>query len=78
VEQNDEINLVQAASDGDVDSFNRLCEHYYPAITAIAYSQLFDRGLAEDAGLGLGSFLIPAGFIIRKRCKRKKVKANLN
>jgi len=49
VEQNDEINLVQAASDGDIDSFSRLCERYYPAITAIAYSQLFDRGLAEDA-----------------------------
>ena len=49
VEQNDEINLVQAASNGDIDSFSRLCERYYPAITAIAYSQLFDRGLAEDA-----------------------------
>ena len=49
MEQNDEINLVQAASNGDIDSFSRLCERYYPAITAIAYSQLFDRGLAEDA-----------------------------
>jgi len=49
VKDNTETNLVQAASNGDADSFSRLCERYYPAMVAIAYSQLADRGLAEDA-----------------------------
>ena len=49
VKDNTETNLVQAASNGDADSFGRLCERYYPAMVAIAYSQLADRGLAEDA-----------------------------
>jgi RNA polymerase sigma factor (sigma-70 family) len=48
VKQNEEI-LIQAAAAGDVESFNRLCERYYPAIVAICYSQLADRDLAEDA-----------------------------
>ncbi len=46
---NDEINLVRAASEGDVDSFSMLCEYYYPTITAIAYAHLSDRDMAEDA-----------------------------
>ena len=46
---NDEINLVKTASKGDIDSFSRLCEHYYSTITAIAYAHLSDRELAEDA-----------------------------
>jgi RNA polymerase sigma-70 factor (ECF subfamily) len=41
--------LVAAALRGDAESFSRLCEQYYPALVAIAYSQLADRGLAEDA-----------------------------
>ena len=49
VKDNTEQNLVQAASNGDADSFSRLCERYYSAMVAIAYSQLADRGLAEDA-----------------------------
>jgi len=49
VKDNKETNLVQAASNGDADSFGRLCERYYTAMVAIAYSQLADRGLAEDA-----------------------------
>jgi DNA-directed RNA polymerase specialized sigma24 family protein len=49
VETNDEINLVQAASNGDADSFSRLCAHYYPALVAIAYSHLSDKDIAEDA-----------------------------
>ena len=49
VKQSEEIILVQSAAEGDVESFNRLCERYYPAIVAICYSQLSDRGLAEDA-----------------------------
>jgi RNA polymerase sigma-70 factor (ECF subfamily) len=49
VKEHEETILVQAASKGDADSFSRLCERYYSAIVAIAYSQLADRGLAEDA-----------------------------
>jgi RNA polymerase sigma-70 factor, ECF subfamily len=41
--------LVAAARNGDAESFSRLCEQHYPALVAIAYSQLADRGLAEDA-----------------------------
>jgi RNA polymerase sigma-70 factor (ECF subfamily) len=49
VKDNTEQNLVQAASSGDVDSFSKLCEQYYSAMVAIAYSHLTDCGLAEDA-----------------------------
>ena len=47
--ENRDANLVAAALRGDAESFSRLCEQYYPALVAIAYSQLADRGLAEDA-----------------------------
>ena len=49
MKQDEEIILVQAAAGGDADSFNRLCERYYPAIVAICYSRLADLGLSEDA-----------------------------
>jgi RNA polymerase sigma factor (sigma-70 family) len=49
VTENSETNLVAAARRGDAESFSRLCERHYPALVAIAYSQLADRGLAEDA-----------------------------
>jgi RNA polymerase sigma-70 factor (ECF subfamily) len=49
VTENSETNLVAAARKGDAESFSRLCEQHYPALVAIAYSQLADRGLAEDA-----------------------------
>ena len=47
--ENTDANLVAAALRGDAGSFSRLCEQYYPALVAVAYSQLTDRGLAEDA-----------------------------
>jgi len=40
---------VQAALGGDIDSFGRLCERYYSAQVAVAYSVLGDHQLAEDA-----------------------------
>ncbi len=40
---------MAAARRGDAESFSRLCEQHYPALVAIAYSQLADRSLAEDA-----------------------------
>jgi len=49
VTENTDAILVAAALRGDAESFSRLCEQYYPALVAIAYSQLADRGLAEDA-----------------------------
>jgi RNA polymerase sigma factor (sigma-70 family) len=49
VTENTDAILVAAALRGDAESFSRLCEQYYPALVAIAYSQLTDRGLAEDA-----------------------------
>ena len=49
VKDNTETTLVRAALNGDVDSFGRLCEQYYSAMVAIAYSRLCDRDLAEDA-----------------------------
>jgi RNA polymerase sigma-70 factor (ECF subfamily) len=49
VTENTDANLVASALRGDAESFSRLCEQYYPALVAIAYSQLADRGLAEDA-----------------------------
>jgi RNA polymerase sigma-70 factor (ECF subfamily) len=49
VTENSETNLVAAALQGDAESFSRLCERHYPALVAIAYSRLADRGLAEDA-----------------------------
>jgi RNA polymerase sigma-70 factor (ECF subfamily) len=49
VGHNDQTILVQGALNGDADSFSRLCKRYYSAMVAIAYSQLADRDLAEDA-----------------------------
>ncbi len=44
-----ERELVRAAQTGDLDSFGRLCERYYAAMTAVAYGALADHQLAEDA-----------------------------
>jgi len=49
VKEKTETTLVRAALNGDADSFGRLCERYYSAMVAIAYSRLCDRDLAEDA-----------------------------
>lgn len=41
--------LVEAAVNGDPESFTELCQRYYPAMVAIAHSILADRHLSEDA-----------------------------
>jgi RNA polymerase sigma-70 factor (ECF subfamily) len=46
--QKPDLMLVEAACDGDVDSFTELCRRYYPAMVAIAHSVIGDRDLAED------------------------------
>ncbi|GAH78369.1 unnamed protein product, partial [marine sediment metagenome] len=47
--QKPDLTLVEAAMDGDADSFTELCRRHYPAMVAIAHSVLGDRHLAEDA-----------------------------
>jgi RNA polymerase sigma-70 factor (ECF subfamily) len=49
VPQKPDMALVEAAINGDADSFTELCRRYYPAMVAIAHSVLGDRHLAEDA-----------------------------
>lgn len=44
----DVTKLVQAAVDGDANSFTELCQRFYPAMVAIAHSILNDRDSAED------------------------------
>jgi RNA polymerase sigma-70 factor (ECF subfamily) len=44
-----ETKLVEAAFDGDIESFGKLCQRYYGPIVAIGYSVLGDHQLAEDA-----------------------------
>jgi RNA polymerase sigma-70 factor (ECF subfamily) len=43
-----ETELIEAAVAGDIDSFGKLAERYYPSMVAIGYSVLSDHGLAED------------------------------
>ena len=44
-----QLELVQSAINGDLDSFGELAERYYAAMTAAAYCVLQDWHLAEDA-----------------------------
>ena len=47
--QRSDLALVEAAMNGDCESFTELCRRYYPAMVAIAHSVLGDRNTAEDA-----------------------------
>ena len=49
MQDNLERKLVDAAVDGDIESFGELCRRYYSPMAAIAYSVLSDHQLAEDA-----------------------------
>jgi RNA polymerase sigma-70 factor (ECF subfamily) len=44
-----QIELVEAALAGDIDSFGQLARRYYASMVAIAYAILADHQLAEDA-----------------------------
>ena len=44
-----ETRLIEAAIDGDINSFGKLCQRYYATMAAIGYSVLSDHQLAEDA-----------------------------
>ncbi|HUW19002.1 MAG TPA: sigma-70 family RNA polymerase sigma factor [Sedimentisphaerales bacterium] len=45
----EERQIVEAARNGDVESFGKLYERYYPTMVWLAYSILADRHLAQDA-----------------------------
>jgi RNA polymerase sigma-70 factor (ECF subfamily) len=49
VTEKPDTRLVRSAIEGDAECFTELCQHYYPAMVAIAHSVLGDRHLAEDA-----------------------------
>ena len=44
-----EINLIEAAQKGSIESFGVLYERYYSSMAALAFSILVDRQLSEDA-----------------------------
>ena len=44
-----EINLIEAATNGNIESFGLLCQQYYAAMVAVGYSVLGEHQLAEDA-----------------------------
>ncbi|MEJ2703769.1 MAG: sigma-70 family RNA polymerase sigma factor [Sedimentisphaerales bacterium] len=46
---NSETQLVEAAQNGQLESFGALYERYHSPMVALAYSMLADRDLAEDA-----------------------------
>jgi len=49
VPERSEIHLIEAAIDGDIESFGELCRRYYAAMVAVGYAVLSDHQLAEDA-----------------------------
>ena len=49
MQDDSELQLVNAAVAGNIESFGELCRRYYGPMVAIAYSLLSDHQLAEDA-----------------------------
>ena len=47
--ESSEIQLIEASTDGDIESFGLLCRRYYGAMVAVGYSVLGEHQLAEDA-----------------------------
>jgi len=62
-------NLVQAAQNGDIDSFGLLYERYYPLMYSLAYSIVADSHLAQDAAQQ--SFAVACGNISQLKSKEK-------
>ena len=61
--------LVEAAQNGDLESFGCLYQRYYAPMTALAYSVLRDRHLAEDAAQQ--SFVIACDNLPKLKSKDK-------
>ena len=49
VDDRTEIQVVEAARGGCLESFGELCSRYYNSMAAVGYSLLHDHQLAEDA-----------------------------
>jgi RNA polymerase sigma-70 factor (ECF subfamily) len=47
--QQTDVELVEAARRGDIDSFGELCGRHYAGVVGVAYCILSDRDLAADA-----------------------------
>lgn len=48
LETKTDLELIEAAFDGNVESFGELCSRYYTAMVALAHSKVNDKNLAED------------------------------
>lgn len=48
METKTDLELIEAAFDGNVESFGEICSRYYTAIVALAHSKVNDKNLAED------------------------------
>lgn len=48
LETKTDLELIEAAFDGNVESFGELCSRYYTAMVALAHSKVNDKHLAED------------------------------
>jgi len=66
---NSQKQLVEAARSGHLESFAELYEGYYNAMTALAYSVLADRDLAEDAAQE--TFAIACRDLLKLKSKEK-------
>ncbi len=69
MDSNSQLQLVEAAVEGDLGSFASLYERYYNGMVALAYSVLGDRHLAEDAAQE--AFAVACGELDRLRRKEK-------
>ena len=66
---NSQRQLVEAAQNGDLESFGLLHEKYYAPMTALAYSVLRDKHLAQDAAQQ--SFVIACDQLPKLKSKDK-------
>ena len=57
--------IVEAAQNGNLESFGLLYERYYGSMAALAFSVLADRHLAEDAAQE--AFAVACGELRRLR-----------
>lgn len=64
-----ESEIVEAACNGDVNSFGKLYERYYTAMVWLAYSILADRNLAED--VAQETFAVACSELIRLKQPEK-------
>ncbi len=66
---NSETQLVEAAQNGQLESFGALYQRYHSPMVALAYSMLADRDLAEDAAQEV--FVIACGDLRTLKSKER-------